>query len=492
MRRDERVPAPVQPVSAPVVASSPSTRPTLRGGVALAVILAVLPFAGCKKPEPKPSALAEIRARGELRVVTVNSPTSYYLGAHGAEGLEFALARAFAERLGVTLVMTPVANVAAMQAELAASRADIAAAQLTADEEWLRVGDAARPYEHVEQIVVYRRGEKRPRGTIQIESSRLAVRSGSSQEHVLQKLKGTVAPNLEWVATAPSTADPLEDVDSGQADYAIVDAREYSFARHLYPKLAVGFTLPTSRPAQWIIRQDSPKLVKEVNAFFDDMRQSGMLAELFANASGDARRFEYEESLRFQEHIAGRLGPFRQWFEEASATSGVDWRLLAAIGYQESKWNPKAFSPDGALGVMMLTASTAQELGVTDRTNPEQSIFGGARYFASVKEKIPARIPEPDRTWLAVASYNVGFGHLEDARVLTQSRGKDPDKWTDVREHLPLLAQERYYARAKRGYARGWEPVQFVDRVQRFLTLLEWRPTEAIASETRVEHAPGT
>jgi membrane-bound lytic murein transglycosylase F len=452
--------------------------------------LLVLSLAGCM-PQAPPPALEEIRSRGELRVVTINSPTSYYLGTHGAEGLEFALARQFAKELEVTLVITPVPNQAAMQAELAANRADIAAAQLTADPTWLFVGDAAEPYEQIEQLVVYRRGETKPRGTLQIEQSRLAVRSGSPQELILQKLKSTVAPNLDWVATAPSSADPLEDVDSGQANYGIVDSREYSFARHLYPNVSVGFSLPSSRPAQWVVRKNAPDLLAKVNAFFRTVKGSGEFAKLSAQASGDARKFEYLESMRFQEHIAERLGTFRKWFEEAAVKTGIDWRLLAAIGYQESKWDPKAESGDGALGVMMLTADTAQEMGVTDRTDPRQNIFAGARYFAEVREKIPARIPEPDRTWLAVASYNVGFGHLEDARVLAQSRGKNPDLWTDVREHLPLLAQERWYVKAKRGYARGWEPVQFVDRVQRFLTLLEWRPTDAIAGETRVEHEPG-
>lgn len=458
-------------------------------GLALKIAVPLLTiFAGCTKAPEKPKALDEIRARGELRVVTVNSPTSYYLGTHGAEGLEFALTRAYAQKLGVTLVITPVANMAAMQAELAASRADIAAAQLTADDAWLRAGDAAQPYEDIEQLVVYRRGEKRPRGTIQLESARLAVRAGSPQERVLQRLRDTVAPSLEWVATAPSSADPLEDVEDGEANYAIVDAREYSFARHLYPNVAVGFTLPATRPAQWIVRPDARDLLKSVNDFFDEIRSSGRLAQFSAQATGDGRTFEYLESREFQSHINLRLGPFRAYFEDAAEKSGVDWRLLAAIGYQESKWNPKAISRDGALGIMMLTADTAQEMGVTDRTNPQQSIIAGAKYFAQVKEKIPVRIPEPDRTWLAVASYNVGFGHLEDARVLAQSRGKNPDSWSDVRDHLPLLAQERYYAKAKRGYARGWEPVQFVDRVQRFLTLLEWSPAEAVAVDNvRVE-----
>jgi membrane-bound lytic murein transglycosylase F len=460
---------------------------------ALAVLALALPvltmLAACNRA-PEPGALKEIRMRGELRVVTINNPTTYYLGTHGAEGLEFGLAQAFSKKLGIPLVITPVSDLAEMRSWLETGRADIAAAQLTADEALLKVGDAAQPYEEVEQLVVYKRGENRPKGTLQLESARLAVRAASPQERVLQKLKGTVAPTIEWVATAPVSADPLDDVESGQAKYAIVDAREYSFARHLYPNVAIGFTLPATRPAQWIVRKNAPDLLKLVNEFFDEVAHSGLLAQLSSEATGDDRDFDYLESRNFQAHIAVRLGAFRQFFEDASEKSGVDWRLLAAIGYQESKWDPKAESQDGALGVMMLTQDTATAMGITDRKNAQQNIFAGARYFAEVKEKIPERIAEPDRTWLAVASYNVGFGHLEDARVLAQSRGKNPDSWEDVRECLPLLAQERYYAKAKRGYARGWEPAQFVDRVQRFLTLLEWAPTEAIAHGTRVDIKP--
>jgi membrane-bound lytic murein transglycosylase F len=470
---------------------SPAVANSRTAALFVALALPVLTMlAACNRAPSEPGALKEIRLRGELRVVTINNPTTYYLGTHGAEGLEFGLAQAFSKKLGIPLVITPVSDLAEMRSWLETGQADIAAAQLTADEALLKVGDAAQPYEEVEQLVVYKRGENRPKGTLQLESARLAVRAASPQERVLQKLKGTVAPTIEWVATAPVSADPLDDVESGQAKYAIVDAREYSFARHLYPNVAIGFTLPATRPAQWIVRKNAPDLLKAVNEFFDEVAQSGLLAQLSSEATGDDRDFDYLESRNFQAHIAVRLGAFRQFFEDASEKSGVDWRLLAAIGYQESKWDPKAESQDGALGVMMLTQDTATAMGITDRKNAQQNIFAGARYFAEVKEKIPERIAEPDRTWLAVASYNVGFGHLEDARVLAQSRGKNPDSWEDVRECLPLLAQERYYAKAKRGYARGWEPAQFVDRVQRFLTLLEWAPTEAIAHGTRVDIKP--
>ena len=438
---------------------------------------ALLLLAGCSRHEP--SALEQVRTRGELRVVTFNLPTCYYLGAQGSEGLEYQLASRFASQLGVRLTMYPVANESAMQDELAAGRADIAAASLSDSPDWQRVGDAAVPYANIPQLVVYQRSGVRPRDTLQLESARLAVRAGSPQERILEKLRRTMAPTLAWVQTAPSSADPIEDVDSGGADYAITDAREFSYARHLYPNVLVGFALPDTRPVQWIVRKGATGLLEAVDQFFGALARTGELTQLVEEASGDTRRFQYEESREFQSHVADRLPRYRAWFEAAAAQVGIDWRLLAAIGYQESKWEPRAVSEDGAQGLMMLTADTAQAMGIKDRDDPQQSIFAGARYLAQVRLMIPDRIAEPDRTWLTIAAYNVGFGHLEDARVITQGLGKDPDSWAEVRERLPLLAQGRWYTRAKRGYARGWEPVQFVDRIQRFLTLLEWQPGEA-------------
>ena len=463
--------------------------------IRLSVAVALLGWlAGCERAAP--GGLDQIRARGELRVVTLNLPTCYYFGAQGTEGLEYLLSRAYAGGLGVKLTITAVANEAAMQEALAAGRADIAAASLTDSTEWRRAGDAAKPYTRIPQLVVYQRGHVQPRETLQLESARVAVRAGSPQERILQRMKSTVAPALQWVETAPSSADPVEDVDSGNADYAITDAREFSFAHHLYPNVLEGFTLPEQRPVQWMVRHGAPDLLASVNEFFRGLEASGELTRLVQQSSGDTRRFAYVESREFQAHVGDRLPRYRSWFEQAAAQSGIDWRLLAAVGYQESKWDPDAESDVGAQGVMMLTADTAHALGVKDRSNPEQSILAGARYLAQVRAMIPEHVPEPDRTWLTIAAYNVGFGHLEDARVITQALGKNPDSWTEVRARLPLLAQERWYTRAKRGYARGWEPVQFVDRIQRWLRLLEWQPGEVGApggpAAAHGEPGPGT
>jgi len=436
---------------------------------------------------PRPPADDSFHSSAELRVVTLNTPTSYYLGPSRAEGLEFELASQFARRSGRTLYMYPVASVRAMEAELAAGRADIAAAQITADSSWREVGEPADVYEHIPQLVVYRVGAPRPRDTLQLESARLSVRAGSPQERLLERLKHTVAPALAWIETAPRAADPVEDVENGQADYAIVDEREFSFSHHLYPDVAVGFALADDRPVQWIVRSGASRLYDSVNRFFREMSQSGELTSLIALSSGDERRFQYEESRKFEELAVSRLPRYRMWFEQAGMATGIDWRLLAAIAYQESQWDPAAHSPTGASGLMMLTTATAQSLGVGDRADARLNILAGAKYFLEVLGKMPDHIPQPDRTWFAVAAYNVGFGHLEDARVLAQSRGKNPDSWVDVRQELPRLAEEQWYERARRGFCRGWEPVQYVDRIQSYLKLLEWQsPTTVAGAATRV------
>jgi membrane-bound lytic murein transglycosylase F len=450
-------------------------------------VAAVALLASCAQA---PSALQQIRARGELRVVTLNLPTCYYLGAQGPEGLEYDLASRFAAQLGVRLRIYAVPNEAAIRDELASGHADLAAAQLTESPFWWRVGKPAAAYAQIPQLVVYRRDGAQPRDTLQLETARLAVRAGSPQEQLLARMKEILAPHLTWVETAPSSADPLEDVDSGQARYAIVDARAYSYDHHLYPDIKVGFTLPEKRPVQWIVRRGESDLVGAVNRFFHVEETSAELGRLMQKDTGDASTFQYEELRLFQTSLTQRLPHYRAWFEQAAAQYGLDWRLLAAIGFQESRWDPQASSANGAMGVMMLTSNTAQAMGIKNRTDARDSIFAGARYFAQVRSMVPTHIPEPDRTWFTIAAYNVGFGHVEDARVIAQTLGKNPDSWADVSLELPKLAEPRWFARVKCGYAQGWQPVEYVAHVRQFMQLLEWQPEDVLVHTTVADAQP--
>ncbi len=435
-----------------------------------------------------PTVLEQIRARGELRVATLNLPTCYYIGAQGPTGLEYDLAKEFAHNLGVRLKIFVVPDEAALRAAIASGRADIAAAQITATAAWREVGEPAVPYAEIPQLVIYRSGEPAPEDLPQLQDTKLVVRTDSPQEGVLEKLR-LVAPFLQWEAVSHGNT-PLQDVAAGEVGYAVEDAREYAYAHHLYPDVRVAFTLPQRRPVQWIVRQGAPELLQAVNRYFQSLRTSGQLAALLRRDSGDAGSTHYEQSRLFELYCIQRLPRYREWFKEAAARYHLDWRLLAAIGFQESRWNPLAVSSMGAKGVMMLTSDTAEEMGLADRQNAKASIFAGARYFRQVLHMVPKHIPEPDRTWFAVASYNVGFGHVEDARVLAQKMGKNPDSWAAVRAVLPLLTDPRWYEQTQYGYAQGWQPVEYVARVREFLHLLEWQPDNGVLIQTASTNAP--
>jgi membrane-bound lytic murein transglycosylase F len=245
----------------------------------------------------------------------------------------------------------------------------------------------------------------------------------------------------------------------------------------LHPEVGIAFALPGKRPVQWILPRGAESLRAVVDAWFERERRAGHLAETLRRALQPPTQMRRLTAREFRINVERRLPELQPLFEQASVQTGIDWRLLAALAYQESQWNARAESPNGARGIMMLMPETAASIGVRDLFDPRESILGGAKYFQKVMGQIPARIPEPDRTWFAIASYNMGYGHLEDARVITQMRGGNPDKWAEVHGNLPLLSDEAWYLRVKNGYARGWEAQYTVDRVRQFANVLEWRST---------------
>src|SRR5690606_21570606 len=275
------------------------------------------------------------------------------------------------------------------------------------------------------------------------------------------------------------TEELLFRLSRREFDYTVADSNEFAIGRAFHPEIRIAFDLSEGKALAWAVDNRDSSLLRRVTAFYSSVKAEGRLAAILDTYYAGAERFDYIQARVFMEHIQTRLPLYRHWFREAAAEVGVDWRLLAAVGYQESHWDPLATSPTGVRGLMMLTEQTARSLGVQDRLDPRDSIFGGARYLVYIRNQIPKRILEPDRTWFALAAYNVGLGHLEDARILTQMHGKNPDSWADVREHLPLLTQSKWYTRVKRGYARGWEPVRFVDNIRSYIDILDWVATDS-------------
>ena len=423
---------------------------------------------------PKQSALELVRSRGELRVVMLNAPTSYFQGTHGPQGFEYRLASAFAQHLGVKLSVQGVSDTAAIRAALRHGRADMAAAQITVDPRWLDLGEPTDIYQELPQVVIQGRGKTRVHDLGSLRNTRIVVLANSPQAAMLRSLHDSGYPDLAWTEIPEGKSALLTLVTDGDADCAVLDGAEFEFAQHMYPEVSVAFRLPDPRPLRWVMRSGASDLVLQANQFLAEARDSGEIARIAQQSSAESGEFEYTDARRFRADVAERLPELRQTFEDAAAVTGIDWRLLAAVGYQESRWQMQAASGDGARGIMMLTNDAATTVGVTDRDDQRQNILGGAKYLAQAFATIPKRIPEPERTWFALATYNAGYGHLEDARILAQIRGKNPDCWEDVHDQLPLLAEETWFTHLKRGYARGWEPARFVDQVRQYLAVLEW------------------
>lgn len=450
----------------------------------LAAIVLGLLLSTCSSP---PSALERILRTGELKVVTRNTPSAFYYGADEPRGVEYELARGYAKKLGVSLRIYIDDRVFP---DLESGKAEIGAASLTTSSA-PRGGVAFGPgYQEIEPLIIYRQGTPRPNRLADLVGARLDVVAGSSHAALLEKLREE-EPLLTWIEHSDRSSDELiRRVADGEIDYTVADSHLFELLRNFYPELRVGFALgPVDRLA-WALPEGDDALRESIAAYFAEIESTGELKRILDRYYFASSEFDYVGSSAFMRHVDTRLPRYRSFFLEAERSTGVDWRLLAAIAYQESHWDPAAVSPTGVRGIMMLTEHTAKLMEVGDRHDARASILGGAHYYLRVRRKLPERIGEPDRTWLAVAAYNLGFGHLEDARILTQTQGANPDSWSEVRARLPLLADKEWFSRVERGYAPGQAAVRYVDNVRRYYEMLMWLDShETLMSQ---EFAPPT
>ena len=433
----------------------------------LAALLAAV--AGCGDP---PDRLARVKERGVLRVLTTQGPTTFYEGRDGLAGPEYEMALAFARWLEVRLEMLPREGVAHVLADLAAGGADVAAAGLSRTPERARRFLFGPVYQQVQQQVVCRRGGARPRTPAQLARLTLVVPAGTSYAERLQVLARGV-PDLRWTAEPGlDTETALERVWQRKADCTVADSNIVAVVRRYFPELSVRFALGEPDELSWMFPASAHRLRDAAREWFTRYAASGELQRLHEKYYGFIESFDYVDVRAFRRRIRTVLPRYRPLFERAAARHGLDWMLLAALSYQESHWNPRARSPTGVRGIMMLTLTTARELGVKSRLDPAQSIEAAARYLARLRARLPAEVREPDRTWFALAAYNVGYGHLRDAMTLARRLGRNPHRWADLRAVLPLLAKKKYYRTLRHGYARGWEPVRYVQRVRDFEDML--------------------
>lgn len=417
------------------------------------------------KPENR---IAAIQERGELRVSTVLSPLTYGNFNDKDIGLDYELAQQFADYLGVKLKITVRQNISQLFDDLDHGNADMLAAGLVYNSERSKNYQPGPTYYSVSQQMVYRVGNTRPRNLSNISADQLTVAPGQVVISDLQNLKETKYPDLSWtVDEKRGSVDLMQAVIDGKLDYTIADSVAIGLFQRVHPELAVALDITDEQPVTWFSLQDDDNTLSAAMLdFFNNINEDGTLARLEEKYLGHGDDFDYVDTRSFLRAVDNVLPDLQPLFEKYA--SEIDWKLLAAISYQESHWDPQATSPTGVRGLMMLTKNTAQSLGLTDRIDAEQSISGGMRYIQDMMTKVPESVPQEERIWFALAAYNMGYAHMLDARALTAKQKGNPDSWADVKQRLPLLSQKPWYSKLTYGYARGHEAYTYVENIRKY------------------------
>ncbi|MGR9053144.1 MAG: membrane-bound lytic murein transglycosylase MltF [Gammaproteobacteria bacterium] len=422
-------------------------------------------------PYPAASVLEDIRNRGKLIVLTRNAPTTYFYQHDKEQGFEYELTQKLAQSLNIDVEYKVYETSSDVMAALAMGEGHIAAAGLTRTEQESHHFKYGPGYKTVKQQVVCNRHAKLPKSDRDLLKRSLLVVGGSRSDEKLSQMQSKM-PQLSWETTSTlSIEQVLEKVAAGKVDCTVVESNITAINRLLHLNLAEAYTLSEEKMA-WALPQNSPKLKHYLEEWFARIKSDSTFMAINERYFGYTEIFDYYDTLVFLQRVKKRLPRYKAFFKQVAATYKIPWTLLATQAYQESQWDPMAESPTGVQGLMMLTQDTAKALGVTNRLNPRQSIIGGAKYLQRLLKRIPKDVAEEDRIWFALAAYNVGYAHLLDARELARKSGKNPSVWADIKQVLPLLAQKRHFSSLKYGYARGMEPVRYIDRIRLYHDVL--------------------
>lgn len=408
----------------------------------------------------------QVQQRKLVRVGMINHPLSYFISSEGASGIEYELARQFADYLGVKLDVRTFENSEQLFSALTQNEIDIAAAGLIYQPEQSANFQLGASYYSASWQVVYKKGTQRPY-KIEDLAAELVIPTGSAVLPILQQLSEK-QPTLRWrISDKVTQEELLLQVADGTIPYTVALSVDVSAAQHIKPNVAVGFDLTDEKPVLWYLQNNVySELQAAVLEFMHQAHETGFIARIEEKYFNHLARFDYVDTQSYLRAIEQVLPKYQPLFEKYRGN--LEWQMLAAIAYQESHWDPNATSPTGVRGMMMLTKDTADRMNVTNRTHVEQSIRGGSEYLHLLMNQLPQTIKAEDRIWFGLAAYNMGMGHLIDLRRLTKQLGGNPDEWLDVKKNLPLLAEKRYYTQLKYGYARGYEALSYVENIRRY------------------------
>ncbi len=429
-----------------------------------------------------------IRERGVLRVLTRNNPVTYFLHRGERHGFEYTLARRLAEELDVRLEMVVPPTRDALIPWLLEGRGDLIAASLTVTPGRQEEVRFSEPYLFADEILAGpttpAEGDERVPERVQdlsdLEGYAVHVRESASYFDTLSALAEEVAFDIEPVPEHLETMEILGMVADGEIPLTVADTHilqvERAYRDDIRPLIAltgdVGSTSPIpsrvglegENPIAFAMRPDAEDLAARVDAFASSLTEREFyhvaLRRYFERRRGPSggRIHRPDEE--------GRISDHDQHIRHFADEYGIDWRLMAALAWRESRFDPRAKSWVGAVGMFQVMPRTGRALGFHNLSDPRQGTHAGIMYFHRLLSRLDPRIPFEERLLFALAGYNSGLGHVSDARRLAERKGLDPNRWFDNVERAMLLLQRpEYYRQARHGYVRGHEPVRHVREI---------------------------
>jgi len=422
--------------------------------------LALACLAACTRIDPP-------EAEGRLVVAVRETPAFFRQEGETASGFEHDLVTAFADSLGLRVRFIRAADSQELNDLALAGRVHLAASMPLGNSQL----QYSTPIRSLNQWIVGHSDALGPEKMSDLAGQTVEVIAGSPLADTLRGLDEKSRPIVVEVPGV-NEMELLERVAGRKTALVAVHGIHLDLGVNFHPELEPLLQLPGKLEFGWAFGgEKAGELRARADAFIAATRADGTLARIHDRYFGHIKRINAEGIAKFLDDTRSKLPNWRRHFQSAQDLSGIDWRLLAALAYQESHWDPLATSPTNVRGMMMLTEDTADYLRVKNRLDANESIRAGARYLAELMEQIPDA-KDPDRLWLALSAYNLGMGHFRGARSIAKSMKRDPDVWYDMKQVLPQLARPEIYARLKSGAARGGEAVIMVENIRSYYDIL--------------------
>lgn len=416
-----------------------------------------------------------VQLRGTLRYGTQVSLLSYFKNNENTIGYEYQLLKSFCDNNGIKLEPRVYTNNKTLFSDLSAGVVDLAGGHLTITPNRLEDFKFSQPIGNTSVSVVTHFGYRSIESLLELADARGALLADSSYMNYLNLFNYPNEGNINIIYDK-SLFELINQVNSKAIDFTLGDSEIISIYQNFIPGLYTPIQISDNQKVAFMARlNQADDLLKNINQFIVKAESKGLLARYKNELVQYIPEIDSANTVTFFEKLKTKWPQVSQWIYDVAEAMDFDPMLLAAMTYQESHWEIDATSITGVQGLMMLTQSTANELNISDRTDPIQSLRGGIMYFRKMKEKLPDRILDPDRTKFALAAYNVGYGHLEDARILTQRNGKNPDLWNDVKLFLPQLNNPKIAHNLQYGTANGRTARTYVENITIYRLLMSWQ-----------------